>query len=254
MKLESVFFITLATACASQPASAMTALYDHFDDGSLDPSWQIAFTNASGWSCSEAGTNLTVTDIDSTVVNSGGGGEWARVTLSRTFSHLSDFQIDFDFSWDSEGSIRAEQGVGMRLLDPVGNTVASASYRDAWVAQSGTRDARIGETTYSSGFGTAPLSGVAEVDMKREEGSTDILWDGIGILSGTHSEPIAGVELSYWYYANTVSGGPSFFGSESIDLVNIQGTPVPIPPSIWLFAPFAFALAFVRLRNRRDSV
>jgi hypothetical protein len=66
------------------PARASSVVYDDFDDGILDSAWSITFQDSTGWVYTETGTKLNVTDIFPTVINSGGGGTWAKVMLSQT--------------------------------------------------------------------------------------------------------------------------------------------------------------------------
>ena len=64
---------------------------------------------------------------------------------------MTDFDADFDFSWDSEGSGDAMQTVWIRLLDGLGGIVAVAGARDAWRLSPGTKDAAIGSTAIPVG-------------------------------------------------------------------------------------------------------
>lgn len=234
----------------SSNAQAITAVYDHFNDGGLDPAWSITFQdNATGWTYAESGTNLEVTDIVPNVVYPMDGASWAIVKLSQTFTPLTDFNVDFDISWDSEGRMQAMQELLIRLYDSGGSLISLAGYGDAWVGNSGGKTGMAGANHFSSGQGTLPLTGSASIDISRVSSNVDVLWDSVGLVSGTSTAPISRVDLEFYYYAYS-GGGGSFFGNESIDLVNVEGTPIPEPATLLLVGLGGLAV----LRKRRKKI
>lgn len=130
--LALFLFVFLMISVAVSPIWAVMVVNDHFDDGTLDPAWSVNFQSASGWSSSESGTNLTVTDI--TPIST---GSWSKVILSQTFTPLTDFKVDFDFFWDSDGDIQAIQKLEISLLDSGNNSISYAGYSDNWVQNRG---------------------------------------------------------------------------------------------------------------------
>ena len=108
MKIQRALTCAVLGIClvCVEADGATTAVYDHFDNGVLDPAWSVSYQLSTGWSYTESGTNLTAADITPTVVFSSTYGPAGTVTLSRTFAPLADFAVDFDFSWMSEGKDR----------------------------------------------------------------------------------------------------------------------------------------------------
>jgi hypothetical protein len=207
-----IFFMSIGAlpACAD-------LIYDDFDDGILDSAWEVSFDNVSSWTYVETGSALVVTDIISETDG------WATVTLTQNCDPLSDFWIDFDFSWDSEGSNKAMQQIILSLFDSNGEKFASVGYIDAWVYQRGEKYAAIGNDTFASGYNTLPFAGSVNTDITRQDGTMNILWDDINLLSGTSSVSLSSVSLAFSYYPLS---GRSIFGTESVDLI---ADPPPIP-------------------------
>jgi hypothetical protein len=209
----AIFFMTIGAL----PASA-DIIYDHFDDGILDSAWKISLDNVSGWAYAETGSELVVTDI----IPIDGYNKWAMVTLTQSCDPLSDFIVDFDFSWDSGGSNRAMQSIILSLFDSNGGIIASAGYIDAYTDTGGEKYAVAGSnyTFYSY----LPLAGDASVAITRQNGGiVDIFWDDINLLSGTSNASLSSVSLAFSYYPLS---GRSIFGTESVDLT---ADPPPIP-------------------------
>ena len=97
---------------------------DHFDDGVLDPNWNVTFENVSGWTYSESGTQLNVTDM--TYIDSGYSGA-TRVNIGQSFVATGNFSVQCAFSWDSGGLDSAMQAFGIELLNE-GEKVISCEY------------------------------------------------------------------------------------------------------------------------------
>jgi hypothetical protein len=199
-------------------------LIDTFD--TLDPAWQVDLTNVSDWSFANRRGNLVVNDIDSTVVDTGGGGQWAIVTLTRPVEALGDFQFDAEFAWDSEGSAKAMQVVDVLLLGGCGEetVVAHAGMHDAWVGHTGSIVASvIGAPGVSTGFDTQPGTGSTSVEIVRTGETTTIWWNGAAIVEAPTSIAVTAVRLEFWFYNYTGPSGPSFLGSLSFDELTIEG-------------------------------
>jgi hypothetical protein len=221
----------LATLLAGVSANADIVVYDHFDDGVLDPAWQVTFRDAHGWTYEETGTNLIGTEIDPAVINTSGGGTWAVVSLSQTFSPVDDFHVDFDFSWDSEGSDAAMQRLTISLLGAGGETLISAGLSDPWRASPGCQWAVIGATAQCEPY-ILGHAGTAFVDIDRSGDQVTILWDSTPLMNGVLSTPVEGVEIVFSFYAYQP---PliSLFGTESLDLVSMEGTPTSVEATSW---------------------
>ena len=104
---------------------------DHFDDNTLDPSWSTSFEKATGWSYTESGTSLKVTDMITTAPG------WASVNLTQYITPLSDFNISFKFSWDSENNVKAVQNVIIQAYAQDGTKIAEAGFSDGWINSEG---------------------------------------------------------------------------------------------------------------------
>ena len=62
--MSARYLILLLVLCIPPTALADVILYDHFDDGVLDPAWEVVFNeNVCGWTYSEELSNLHVTEI-----------------------------------------------------------------------------------------------------------------------------------------------------------------------------------------------
>jgi hypothetical protein len=251
----SVMRITMLAGlltCLFVPTVAMadSVIYDGFSNGNLDPAWQQQFGQyANGWSFVEAGTNLTTTDIFSTIVNTESNDKWSVVNLKQTCIPLNDFAARLAFSWDSEGSNEAMQCLILSLRDGAGNLVIAAGYDDAWVLHTGSVIASPGDGSicdaeyilhegiaYESGYDSLPLSGSATVEVSRTGNDISVLWNSSPCVTVQSSVAIEQVEimLGYYSYSNPKHGTP-FFGSESVDYIEVCGpdsAAVPEPASV----------------------
>ncbi len=247
--------IAIIVMCVSTVAATSlgeVVVFDDFDDGVLDPSWVVDFdTNASGWTSFESGTLFSVTDISPVTT-----GEWSIVTLSQSFQSLSDFTVDWDFQWGSAGQNSAMQKLRLSLFSG-DDMVAVVAYDDPWIDHRGRKSIGIFSDTrvlYNSGADTMPYAGSAHVEIVRTNDVISISWNDVQHLTGTYAAPIDRVDIEFFYWSTVANGGQSsFFGSESIDMVSIDGVPTwptPEPATMSLLAIGGLALLRRKSRGR----
>ena len=212
-------------------ATADVIIHDDFDDGTLDPAWQIFLEHASGWAYEESGTNLIVSDIDAEVVNPGGGETRAVVHLVQACPSLTDLHVDFQISWDCLDTDAAMQRLRVSLIDGSGNAVISAGLSDPWIGSRPCRFALIGNA-YECQWDGLPYSGTGSIDIDRTGDQVTVLWDDVPVLSDSLAVPIDRVEITFAFYAR--EGSPdSVFGSESVDLLTVQGISTAVEAQSW---------------------
>ena len=68
-----------------------------------------------------------------------------------------------------------------------------------------------------------PVKGSASITISRVDGYIEFYWDNVLLVSGFDSTPLVGVDIEFW---NCNSGPDFLFGTESVDLVRVEGTPV----------------------------
>lgn len=229
--------------------AANIVINDHFDDGVLDPAWSIYFNQATDWFFTESGTVLHVTDVATT------GSGWASVNLTQYFTTpLSDFNIDFIFSWDSEGSVLAMQNVLVQAYAQAGQ-IAEAGYSDGWIDSGGAKYGMIGGNSIDTGPDSVTSTGSASININRTANVINITWDGESLISGIDGDLLGRVDLVFAYYVYDEAGVTSFFGNEDVDLIKVEGVyaPVPIPSAIFLLGPGIAALAGIRFRRRKGE-
>ncbi|MBT3177183.1 MAG: formylglycine-generating enzyme family protein [Desulfobacula sp.] len=191
---------------------------DHFDDNTLDPSWSTSFEKATGWSYTESGTSLKVTDMITTAPG------WASVNLTQYITPLSDFNISFKFSWDSENNVKAVQNVIIQAYAQDGTKIAEAGFSDGWINSEGAGYGMIEGNQYDTGPDSLSSSGSAVVTIARKGNDIKILWDGAILIEGTSSDLLYRVDLVFSH--NLMAD--SFFGNEAIDAVKVEGSYTPV--------------------------
>ena len=221
-RLGNLFLITLLTFLVLAATSdAYEVINDDFDDGVLDPFWQIQFANNTDrWTFKEAGSHLTVTDISPVVVNTG-SGDWSVIRLSETFSPVEDFVLGYSFSWDSDNDVQAMQEFLVRMLDSDDNIITYASYTDAWVGSRGVKVAAVDNEFISTSVNTMPFAGNASVVIEREDGTISIYWDGELFFSGTSTLSATKLEVDISFFPYTSPSQTSFFGTISLDNIHL---------------------------------
>jgi hypothetical protein len=248
-------------AAFTSSAQAGIVFSDHFTSPSLDSAWTTTFSNATGWNYSvpsASGTDLVVTDIFG-VPPQLSGGNYGIVSLARSFGPITDFQLQFDFAWDSGDTLRAMQYVEVSLYDANSILIVSSGYRDAWVASRGSTGATIGGTVLPFVADTMPLAGSASVSIERYGSAASVSWNGQQILSGSTATPVVSARLSFGFF-NYPGEGPfnpsSTFGSESVDLIRLSSpdvdAAVPEPASLAIWAVGVFGLIGA-LRFKRSA-
>jgi hypothetical protein len=219
-RIELILGLLLITVVVFGAATGFT---EDFDDEVLDPAWRVSFQDANGWSFTEEGTELRVTDINPAVINPGGGGTWAIVKLRRDLDPLTDFTVDFEISWDSEDSVDPMQTLYIALYDDSGSRIALAGYYDAWSQQRGSQQAIIGSEQFLSGYNTLDFNGMTSIGILREGSDVSITWDGSQLGSGRADGILNRVEIQFYYYAFEDLRYSSFFGTEAVDFIRIEG-------------------------------
>lgn len=191
--------------------------------GSGDAWWDIKLVDALGFDVAGRDGRLTVERIDPAVVNRGNGGTWSTVKLSRDVAPLDDFDLSARIAWDAGGAgPRAMQDLSVKLLDAAGYAVACVGHHDAWTAVTGARYSLIGGEERSSGYGTQPAAGCADLRIVRERGRLRVLWDGCEIRSGESRTPVTRVVVQADYYAYRSAGSESVFGTATIERLELR--------------------------------
>lgn len=162
---------------------------------------------------SEAGTLLTVTDID--IIDQSSAPTRSHVLLSQEFLAPADFTIEGSIAWDSGGNNSAMQSMFIRLRSG-GEIIVSAGYHDSAPAYRGEKSAIIGGAFFYSGLNSLPLSGSANIRIERIADEVSIFWDDALILNAVENRAIDEVAVIFrksTYYSRGT------FGELAIDYI-----------------------------------
>lgn len=228
--MRHLAFVSLACllALCAVASADLVVVHDQFNDGILDPAWNVEFSApATGCTYTEDDSMLVVTDISTTP-----SSEWGKIVLTRTCQLSADFTASILMSWDAEASNHPMQGLHLALIDSAGSWTAYCGFTDAWVAHSG----RIviggddADANYYGPLDQLDFSGVAAFRIERSGTALSFYWDDQLMAVGSASETtITDVELSFWYSSQS----PSFFGTESVDFVTVIEVESPVTASSW---------------------
>lgn len=217
-----LLLVLLAGVAIGGTNGTALVVYDDFDDGVLGDEWSTAFSTCFGWEHTETNSDLIVTDI----APYGFGSTCAlraHVFLVQQFAAITDFRAEFRFAWDSPISNRAQQSLWLTLRGNSGELIAYMGYNDAWVNLTGSTSAYAGGNGYASGSDTMPFTGSADVAVTRTNGQVIVYWDGQPVVIGTSTSELTHAEIDFQFGAYDGSLGTSFFGTESVDFVRIEG-------------------------------
>jgi len=206
--------------------------FDDFNGNELDLSYVLSTDNSegneAGWSYAVSDSELVVSDVTPETIHSGGGMEWSRLRLYREFSSLSDFLVEFEFSWESD-DISAMQYFLVDLYpDDSGPRIAQTGYSDAWVSLTGGKLSIIGADLYTPVPDTLALNGSASVKIKRQGNDVEVLWNGSVVHSAQRTGNLGKIYVSFGHYPyDNQAGAVSSFGTISLDKIRISGIPAP---------------------------
>jgi len=220
-QLANFLLVLITLVFAATNSHSLTILEEDFNSDSLNSNWIVSFDNVKNWDYELSNSNLVVKDIIPMKVNPTDQRQWSTVTLSQTIQPLNDFNLLFNFSWDSENSKKAMQNLKIALFDNNNNLIAKVGYYDAWVGDTGEKYAMIG-TSYKR-FRGLPHKGSARVCVVRNDETVNISWDDVTLFENTNSDSFCKVVLFYQFYSYR---GVSFIGTLSVDLVRIENNEV----------------------------
>ena len=240
--LARLAFCLMVSAASGAVQAAV--VFDDFTDGVLGPGWLIEFPTSIGWNYVEAGTNLIVSDV---LPPKGTTDAWSLVRISKDFAPMGDFNLTCSFSWDSDGDVNAMQLLLIRLCDAACANAIGLGFADSWLTDTGSKLALTsdGGPYLSTGSGSLPLAGSADVEIRRTGSNVEYLWDGTPLWTITTSTPVTRVGLEFYYYSHTGTDGTSLFGNENVDLISMV---IPEPAALSLLA---LGTCFILRRRRR---
>jgi len=128
---------------------------------------------------------------------------------------------------------------------------AALDYADGWIGSIGVIDAAIGSDYYYRSGNIMPYIGSANIEMERIDGHVVLKWDSVKVLEGNYTDPVNSVSLVFTFYPYLY--GPSFFGTESVDFIKVEGNVVPLPGALVLFGSGLLRLAFYSRRKLTDK-
>lgn len=236
-----VLALITMSAMVAQSAHAVSPIFDdQFDDGILDPEWEVVFpdtgSQANDWIRDESVTQpswLTVEDIFSPAMHT---NTWRIVQLIRPVPATTDFHVKAGISWDSVqppnypgNQKEASQGLFVRLIDEEGNAVAIAGYRDNWGLHSADRWMWTPAGTSGDRPGELPLAGSGTFDVTRVGDVFAFLWNGVSLFTTTSvTTEVSEVRLEIRTFDPSLDRFTprSYMGTLSIDFLEFSGTTV----------------------------
>ncbi len=198
--------------------------------GAINAAWDVSFMGMreTDWKYSLSNPNLVVTNIVDRSVNRNG----SIVTLSQSFDPLTDFNVDLAFSWDLKQQKRkiqnAVQNIYINLYDTDNNLISSVGYKDTSVIKTGYRVANIADKSYTSKVKGS--NGKESINLLRQDDTLSVHWNDKNILSGASTGDLGRVDVSFSYSRKNNINGSSFFGTESVDSLTIEGSPLAVAP------------------------
>jgi hypothetical protein len=220
------YLVLLLVGCMHLNAIAEVVVDDHFDDGVLDPAWDVVFNEfACGWTHAEEASELHVSEI----CHDGSALDWAIVSLFRPCVVPSDFSVVWTFDWHTPyGLPDTMQALYFVMYDDTGAAIAYVGFNDCWALYQGERVAWVrGTDGYHSGANSLLGSDNATVIVYRVGEVITFKWNGDVIFEAPESTPVASISIRFYY---TYYGGTSTNIDESVDLLWISDSVVTAAP------------------------
>ena len=226
-----LFYLVLfvMSVLVSPVQAKVIAFGDDLNGGALNTAWDVSFIGMreTDWKYSLSDPKLVVTNIVDKTVNDIG----SIVTLSQSFDPLTDFNVDLAFSWDLNQRRKkiqnAVQNLYVNLYDTDNTLISSVGYKDTSIIKTGYRFANIADNSYTSKV-KGP-NGKESINFSRKGDTLSVLWNDKNILSGTSTGDLGRVDVSFSYSRKNNINGSSFFGTESVDSLTIEGSPAGVP-------------------------
>ena len=223
--MSARYLIPLLILYIPLTALAEVIVYDHFDDGVLDPAWEVIFNEfACGWTYVEGQSNLHVTEI----CHDGELGDWAIVSIRRPCLAPTDFYVSWRFAWDSHDQLYSRQVAYLFLYDEAGDWIAYTGYNDAWISWRGQQVANIRDSEpYFSGHNTLPHAATAMITVNRVADMITCKWDNEVLLEAPHSAPLGSIGIRFYYMW---AAAEETVIDESVDFIRVTDSVVTAAP------------------------